>query len=203
MSLQWTPPADARGLGLASDPEWLPARPIVPGPPPTTYDVYEVPRNTSPDAPLAMPAPLTPEPLGATEFTQGGISLGTERCFVVRAVDVIDGVHVRGPASPATCASFADTFPPSPPRELVAVGVPGGINLIWETSESNDVAGYLVLRAEAGGATLAPLTSTPLTAPSYRDDAVRTGVRYVYAVVAVDRSGNRSSESNRVEETAQ
>ena len=36
----------------------------------------------------------------------------------------------------------------------------------------------------------------------YRDDAVKSGVRYVYTVVAIDKSGNRSSESNRVEETA-
>jgi hypothetical protein len=28
-------------------------------------------------------------------------------------------------------------------------------------------------------------------------------VRYVYAVIAVDGAGNRSEESNRVEETAQ
>ena len=69
MTLRWTPPVDARGLGLASDPEWLPARPIVEGPAATTYDVYEVPRNTSADAPLAIPTPLTPEPVAATEFS--------------------------------------------------------------------------------------------------------------------------------------
>ena len=200
-TLRWTPPADAKGA--ANDPELLPATPIMPPPPPTTYDVYEVPRNASPDRPLAFPAALTPEPIAATEFTLENITLGTERCFAVRAVDVIDGVHVRGPASPAACSPFADTFAPDAPRELVAVAVAGGVNLIWEPSGSKDVAGYLVLRGAAGGATLTALNKDPVRTPSYRDESVTSGVRYVYTVVAVDAAGNRSEESNRVEETAQ
>lgn len=203
MVLQWTPPADARGLGLAADPEWIPATPVVPGPPPTTYDVYEVPRNAPSDAPLSVPTPLTPEPIAATEFTQADITLGTERCFFVRAVDIVDGIHVPGPASPVACASFADTFVPHPPRDLVAVAVGGGINLIWEPSDSGDLAGYVVLRGEPGSATLTPLNTAPVASPSYRDETVTAGVRYTYAVVAVDKAGNRSAESNRVEETAQ
>ena len=59
-----------------------------------------------------MPTPLTPAPIGALEFAQSDITLGTERCFVVRPVDIVNGIHVRGPASPVVCASFADTFPP-------------------------------------------------------------------------------------------
>jgi hypothetical protein len=203
MTLRWTPPPDARGLTSPPPPDVLPSRPIVPGPPPTTFDVFEVARNAPADAPLAVPVPLTPEPVSAAEFTQDGITLGGERCFSVRAVDIIDGVHVRGPASPVECVSFADVFPPSPPKEVVAVAVPGGVNLLWEPSGAKDVAGYLVLRAEAPGATLTPLMTTPVTTLSYRDESVRPGVRYVYAVVAVDAAGNRSAESNRVEETAQ
>jgi hypothetical protein len=203
MTLQWLPPRDARGLGLASEPDVLPARPTVPGPPPTTYDVYEVARNATSDAPVSMPTPLNAEPMAETELTRSDITLGVERCFVVRAVDIVDGVHVRGPASPMACASFADTFAPAPARDLVAVAVPGGINLIWEPSESKDAAGYLVLRGEAGSATLTPLTASPVTTPSYRDESVAAGVRYIYAIVTVDKAGNRSPESNRVEETAQ
>ncbi|HUE90123.1 MAG TPA: hypothetical protein VMO26_28915 [Vicinamibacterales bacterium] len=203
MTLRWTPPPDARGVVPPADPDVLPSRPIVPGPPPTTYDVYEVPRNAPGDGPLAVPVPLTPEPIGTTEYTQSGITLGRERCFYVRGVDIVDGLHVRGPASPVACASFADTFPPSAPRDLVAVAVAGGVNLIWEPSDARDVAGYLVLRGEAGGDTLTPLMTDPVTTPSYRDESVQAGIRYVYAVVAVDAAGNRSDESNRVEETAQ
>jgi len=64
------------------------------------------------------------------------------------------------------------------------------------------VAGYLILRGEAAGATLTPLSTELVPTTTYRDDSVKPGVRYIYAVVAVDKSGNRSAESNRVEETA-
>lgn len=203
MTLRWAPPADARGVAAPPASDLLPSRSLVPAPPPTTYDVYEVMGHESADAPLVVPEPITPEPVTALEYTQAGITLGRERCFYVRAVDIVDGLHVRGPASPVECASFADTFPPSAPSELVAVAVPGGINLLWEPSAAQDVAGYLVLRGDAADATLTPLTTAPVTTLSYRDEAVQAGVRYVYAVVAVDGAGNRSAESNRVEETAQ
>lgn len=203
MTIRWTPPLDARGIVSPAPPDVLPSRPIVPGPPSTTFDVYEVRRNGPANAPMAVPTPLTPAPIAALEYTEADITLGGERCFSVRAVDMVDGVHVRGPASPVGCASFADIFPPSPPKELVAVAVPGGINLLWEPSDARDVVGYLVLRGEAPGATLTPVMTTPVTTLSYRDDSVQAGVRYVYAVVAVDGAGNRSGESNRVEETAQ
>jgi hypothetical protein len=203
MTIRWTPPPNARGVVSPAPPDVLPSRPLVPGPPPTTFEVYEVARNAPGEAPVAVPVPLTPEPIAALEYAQAGITLGGERCFSVRAVDIVDGVHVRGPASPVGCASFADIFPPTAPKELVAVAVPGGVNLLWEPSDARDVAGYLVLRGAAPGATLTPLMTTPVTTLSYRDDSVQAGVRYVYAVVAVDGAGNRSGESNRVEETAQ
>jgi hypothetical protein len=203
VELTWAPPSDVRGVPAPGDPEWLPARSIVPGAPPTTYEVYEVSRNASPASPLEMPQPITPEPIGDTRFTQSPITLGRERCFEIRAVDIVDGVHVRGPASPAACDAFADTFAPQPARDLVAVAVGGGINLIWEPSETSDVAGYVVLRGEAGDATLTAVNADPVTTPSYRDETVKPGTRYIYAILAVDAAGNRSAESNRVEETAQ
>jgi chitodextrinase len=41
-----------------------------------------------------------------------------------------------------------------------------------------------------------------VAAATYRDETVKPGTRYVYAVVAVDRAGNMSPQSNRQEETA-
>jgi hypothetical protein len=212
MTVKWEPPADARGAA-STDPSLLPARSLVAGPPATTYDVYEVSReptagpsaearSAKADAPLVIPSPINQSPLTATEFTQENITLGAERCFLVRPVDDAGGLQVRGPASAVSCASFADTFAPSPPRDLVAVAIPGAINLIWEGSEAKDVAGYVVLRGEAGGATLTPLMSAPVSGLTFRDETAKSGVRYVYAVVAVDKADNRSDESNRVEETA-
>jgi fibronectin type 3 domain-containing protein len=98
----------------------------------------------------------------------------------------------------------ADTFPPAAPTGLAAVSGPGAINLIWDANKDTDLAGYLVLRGEAPGDTLQPLTAQPIRETRYVDRAVQAGVTYVYAVIAVDRAAtpNRSALSNRVQETA-
>ncbi len=67
-----------------------------------------------------------------------------------------------------------------------------------------DLAGYLVLRGEAPGDTLQPLTPAPIAATNFEDKTAKPGVRYAYAIVAVDRATppNQSAPSARVEETA-
>ena len=78
------------------------------------------------------------------------------------------------------------------------------MNLIWDANTEADLGGYLVLRGEAPGDTLQPLTPQPIHETSFRDTTARPGVRYSYAIVAVDRATppNRSALSAKVEETA-
>ena len=170
----------------------------------TTYNLYAMPANASPADPydVKVPAPLTPQPLAVTEHVIPNVSFGVEQCFEVRAVDRVAGAQVLSPASPRTCITPKDTFPPAAPRSLAVIAVSGAINLIWDANSERDLAGYLVLRGEAPGDTLQPITQEPVAAATYRDETVKPGVRYLYSVVAVDRAGNRSGESNRQEETA-
>ena len=177
------------------------------------YDVTSAPAGTESGAPplvpvdadrfaIAMPAPLTPAPVAETEFVLKGVTFDAERCFEVRPVDQVPGALVIGPASPKTCVTPKDTFPPAAPRSLAAIAGAGVINLIWDANAESDLAGYLVLRSEAPGDTLQRLTPEPVAVTSYRDESVRPGTRYVYAVIAVDRAGNTSPQSNRAGETA-
>ena len=163
----------------------------------------EVPRNASPDRPkpVEVPTAVTPGPVGPTEFTETNITLGTERCFVVRPVDILDGVHVRGPASPMTCASFEDTFAPASPGRLDAVAT-RYISLIWEGSDAADFAGYHVLRGEAGSATLTDLTKEPVLATSYPTRASAPASATSTPSSPLTSPATAAPESNRVEETA-
>lgn len=185
-----TPPLPARSLGFNTEA--------------TLYHLYDVSTNASPADPydIKVPAALTPAPVAATEWVIPNVAFGVERCFEVRPVDKVGEALVIGPASPPACMTPADTFAPTAPGNLAAIAGAGSINLIWDANTEPDVAGYLVLRAEAPNATLQPITQDPVAAATYRDGTVKPGVRYVYSVVAVDRAGNRSPESNRVEETA-
>lgn len=227
ISVQWEPPADARTATLAAPTPPAAAKPagnrtpdgVEPAPAPqpplparslgfsteaTLYHLYEVSSNASPADPYAitLPAPLTPAPVAVTEWAIAGVTFGVQRCFEVRPVDKVGAATVIGPASPATCITITDTFAPAAPRSLAAIAGSGSINLIWDANTEKDVAGYLVLRAEAPSDVLQPITQEPVAAATYRDATVTPGARYVYSVVAVDSAGNRSAESNRIEETA-
>ncbi|MGE0862282.1 MAG: hypothetical protein AB7P34_00155 [Vicinamibacterales bacterium] len=225
MTLTWSPSPDARSGAFAvpppvAKPPALPANaaPVAPvlAPLPakslgfqseaTTYHLFEVPSSVPPEDPFAITVPvaLTPQPLAVTEHAIAGVAFGAERCFVVRPVEKLAGATVMGPASPKTCVTPADTFPPAAPKSLAAIAGEGVISLIWEANTESDLAGYVVLRGDAPGDTLRAITPEPVTATTYRDTTARAGTRYVYVVVAVDRATpqNVSAQSNRVEETA-
>jgi hypothetical protein len=171
-----------------------------------TYNVYESAASPEGQAETlrTMPSPLNAEPLKTTSFEDTRLAFGVERCYVVRMVEAEDRVTVESPPSPPACVTPRDTFPPAPPRNLAAVGSEGAVNLIWEPNAEPDFAGYLVLRGEAPGDKLEALTPTPIRETTFRDATATPGVRYVYAVVAVDAATpqNVSVESNRVEESA-
>jgi hypothetical protein len=170
------------------------------------YNVYAVPAAGSlpVGVPAAAPEPLNPKPLEVTTFTHEGAAPGKEQCFVVRSVAPVGTATIESDPSDPICLTPKDIFPPAAPKSLQAVGSAGVVNLIWDANTESDLAGYLVLRGEAPGDTLQPLTPEPIKETRYQDRTTRPGVTYVYAVVAVDRATppNRSAPSNRVQETA-
>ena len=113
-------------------------------------------------------------------------------------------VWVESAPSPRVCVTPKDVFAPPVPPSLAAVGSVGVISLIWEGVDAADLAGYLVLRGQAPGGPMTPLFEAPVRETTYRDTTVKPGVRYVYAVVSVDKATppNRSALSNKAEETA-
>jgi fibronectin type 3 domain-containing protein len=168
---------------------------------PITYNVYAASSPTESSQGDA-PKPLNEKPLDVPSFEHASAKPGVERCFVVRTVETVAGTTVESEPSVKACITPRDTFPPAAPKALSAVAGPGAINLIWDGNAEPDLVGYVVLRAEAPGDTLQPLNSEPTRETRYRDATVTPGVRYVYAIIAVDRAGNRSTASPRIEETA-
>ena len=233
VEISWDPPAGAAraveqpatGLLLPATPRGL-LLPVLP-----SYNIYAVSKSpaASPAAagvrPREMPLPLNATPLTAPSFVDDTIEFGVERCYEVRTVNTagttaqLASATATTPtgkapgAAPATsesapsvmaCVTPADTAAPPAPTALAAVASAGAISLIWTGVDAPDLAGYLVLRSSTPDGPLTPIFPTPIRETTYRDANVRSGARYIYAVVAVDKAvpPNRSPMSNKTEETA-
>jgi hypothetical protein len=211
--LAWQPPLTIRRP--VQDPATggvLPSVPRVEILPGSTYNVYEVDRaRVAPAAAPStasvahMPTPVNEQPLTAPAFEDPRFAFGVERCYVIRTVDTFGSRQtVESEPSAAVCVTPRDTFPPAAPKGLQAVPGDGAISLSWDPNAGADLAGYLVLRAIAPGGTLERLTPEPIPGTTYSDTTAKSGVRYIYAVVAVDTAvpPNASAASNKVEVVA-
>jgi hypothetical protein len=174
----------------------LPSHPIGVSTAAAGFNVYDAPPDGAPMLLTAMPVKDVP-------YVDGRIAWGATRCYVVRAVSLVGALEVESDATMPVCAKLVDTFPPAPPGGLNAVATTGEVDLIWDPNAEPDLEGYIVLRGPALGpeGTLVPITPAPIHETNFHDQ-VSSGVRFVYAVEAVDKAGNVSMPSMRVEETA-
>jgi predicted small lipoprotein YifL len=140
-------------------------------------------------------APITPQPMAGTSFTDPGVENDTDYRYAVRAVRVDPAVSASGEISAAVVAAAADTTPPAAPAGLVAVPSAGAVRLAWNPSAAPDVAIYAVYRAGETGDFMR-IASTLAIATVYLDRDVRAGTTYRYAVTALDRA-QRANESPR------
>ena len=191
---------DAAELGVTT-PDTSGAAPVAHS---ATADNPDAPSAPSaPNAPKTPVIPLNASLLTAPKFDDPRLEFGVERCYVVRRVEMVGRVAVESVPSPPTCVTPVDTFPPASPKSVALIAGGNGVSLLWEANTEADLGGYLVLRGEAPGDKLSPLTREPISETSYLDTTARRGRTYVYRVVAVDRSTppNRSEPSEQLEET--
>ena len=184
-------PGDRR-IGLS----WRAPAELVDGSPAGSDLRYLVLRGSGATGALA---PITPQPIADTTFTDTGVDNDTDYRYAVRAVRVEAAVTATGDASAAVTATAADTTPPSAPTNLVALPSAGAVRLGWNPSPEADVAAYAVYRAGESGEFLR-IATTLATGTVYTDRDVRAGASYQYAVTAIDnaRRSNESARSNVV-----
>jgi hypothetical protein len=168
----------------------LPSHTFGPLQPDVAYNLYDATTG----------ALVNPKPVRENGYEDTRMDWGTKRCYIVRSVELVARVAVESDPSGPVCEMLVDRFPPKAPTGLSAVSTDGAINLIWDANSEPDLAGYVVLRAAAGGQ-LQRITPEPMADASFFDN-VQRGVRFTYAVQAVDKAGNVSPMSNQVEETA-
>jgi fibronectin type 3 domain-containing protein len=150
-------------------------------------------------APEGALAPITPQPVAGTSYTDDGVENDSDYRYAVRAMRVEPTVTASGELSATVATAPADTTPPAPPAALLAVPSAGAVRLAWNPSPSPDVAAYAVYRAGETGE-LMRIATVQAVSTVYLDPDVRAGATYRYAVTALDRARrpNESPQSNVV-----
>jgi hypothetical protein len=169
------------------------------------YNVYtdaQTPSQPPPtDRVTPAPKPLNPAPINSPTYSEP-VRFGELACYRVTAVRGTVAELSEGLPSAARCERPRDTFAPAAPGDIRVVPGSGEITVEWVPNVESDLAGYLVLRGTAGDDTLQPITVAPIREMRFVDPNVTPGVRYAYAVVAVDSASNASAASVRSEATA-
>lgn len=86
---------------------------------------------------------------------------------------------------------------PSAPTGLNAAVNSNSVNLTWNANSESDLASYTVLRSTTHGGPY-EIVGRGITGTSFTDNEVTSSAQYYYVVRAVDKSLNRSANSNIV-----
>jgi hypothetical protein len=152
--------------------------------------------------------PLNTRPVSANSFADQAFKFGEEYVYVVRAVSLgTGGEPVESLNSNAVTARPADVFPPAPPTGLTAAASPSPlrISVFFAANQERDVVGYDLFRSndpDLPKGSWTKLNREPLQRTTFQDEAVRSGQKYFYYVVAIDAAGNVSRPSEVQSETA-
>ncbi|MBR5699225.1 MAG: RICIN domain-containing protein [Prevotella sp.] len=90
-----------------------------------------------------------------------------------------------------------ETNAPAQPQGLTAEARRASVSLSWTANTEEDLAGYMVLRAEQGTGKWNTI-ARKVTATDYVDNTCRQGVAYDYCIKAIDKSENQSEVSAAV-----
>lgn len=149
---------------------------------------------------VEAPAPVQAAPISTGTWSTP-VTFGAPRCFIIRQVHVDGPVSTESAPGGPACVTPQDTFAPGVPTELRGAPDTGRVILEWAAVTAPDLAGYHVLRGEGPEGALQPLTTEIVPSTGYVDTTTRAGVDYVYAVVSIDKAGNRSAASAPVRVT--
>ncbi|MDQ7779968.1 MAG: fibronectin type III domain-containing protein, partial [Planctomycetota bacterium] len=145
--------------------------------------------NTSLVVPVLVPG------TGYPTYTVTGLTNGVLYYFVVTAVDTSGNESSYSSMVQAVPTAPSDTTPPTVPTGLIATAGDGQVMLTWNANSEPDLAGYEVYMGPSPGTKINAGLVPPSPTPSYLVTGLTNGETYIFAIVAVDTTGNGSALS--------
>jgi hypothetical protein len=156
----------------------------------TGYRIYR--SQTGKQGSFVMIGETAASPYRDTQF-----EFGRTYYYRVRALFGNPAHAAMSDDSPPAKVVPRDVFPPAPPQGLTGIYAAGGVELLWTANSESDLAGYNVYRLDQPAPP--PLNQDLLRTPIFRDTHAEPGKTLTYYATAVDRAGNESKPSEKVE----
>ncbi|GAB4222217.1 MAG: hypothetical protein Kow0062_18580 [Acidobacteriota bacterium] len=122
-----------------------------------------------------------------------GVRYGQSLVYAATAALSAEGPVVESVPRIVGPLVYEDRFAPDPARDVVAVAVESGINVLWVPSRADDLELAIVERQEReDSAPWHEVGRVRMPDAFFSDRSVRGDVRYRYRVISVDRRGNRA-----------
>ncbi|MBN9386384.1 MAG: fibronectin type III domain-containing protein, partial [Chitinophagaceae bacterium] len=147
---------------------------------------FEIYRSTTSGGPYTYAGQA---PANTVHYTDQGLKPNVKYYYVVRAIDSTAAAPLSNESSATT---QSDQTPPSAPQNVTVTGTTStSVSLSWNAATDNvGVTGYYVY---VNGAKSFFTTDT-----FYTVNALATKQQFAFSVVAMDGSGNASTQSNQV-----
>ena len=148
-------------------------------------------------------ARLYGEPVGIIDAALR-VFVDRQAVFGARYIYAITALETTTPLLESDISSeheidYQDRFGPATPGGLVAFPETARVRLLWTSVIDVDLAGYEILRRATVDDVAAAVSSEFITRGQYLDETVASGDSWLYSVVAIDESGNRSDASAEIE----
>ena len=171
------------------------------GGPEKTADLYNVYRRPKAQAEEPL-APLNAAPLSERVFVDTTFQYGETYRYSVRSLLQPPPPLRESVSSAETEVRPLDVYAPKAPTSLAAAAEGRAIKLYWFPNSEPDLRGYRVYRGEGQGE-FRVLGEVDAAETSFADATAARGVRYHYAVTAVDGATppNESARSEEVSES--
>lgn len=137
------------------------------------------------------------EPQQGTRYVDRQVTNGQKYLYKVQTLTTYKKETSEGRVSQEVAVTPIDLTPPPTPTGVTAVKTDEGIKIFWDKGEAGDIAEYRVYRRAANKDSYELLAKVEPRFTLYVDAKAAEGVRYYYAITAVDNAptANESQKS--------
>ena len=137
------------------------------------------------------------EPQKGTSYVDRQVTNGQKYFYTVQTLTTYKNELAEGGVSKEVAVTPIDLTSPPVPAGVTAVKTDVGIKIFWDKSDAADIGGYQVYRRASDKDSHEMVAKVEPQYTLYVDSKAEEGVRYYYAVTAIDRAtpANESSKS--------